>query len=310
MIDLVFLGTGSAIPTPHRNLSGVALQRKGEIFLFDCGEGTQMQFRRAGLRPGKLRYVFISHFHGDHLFGLPGLLTSLQMANLQQEVHLFGPKGIAEYVRFHQSLCSFGFDYALHIHEIEEQTPPVIWQTPEYHVEWRPLQHRIFTLGFALIEAQRPGKFDTQRADALGVPNGPARGKLQRGETIVLADGKPIRPQEVLGPPRPGLKLAYCVDTSPCAGQEQLARAADALIADSTFPQSEQHWAHQTGHSTTADAAELAVRCAVRQLFLTHFSGTVGPADLPKLTDEARVIFPHVVAATDLARFRILPPLH
>lgn len=307
MIDLIFLGTGSAVPTPHRNLSGVALQRKGEIFLFDCGEGTQMQFRRAGLRPGKLRYVFISHFHGDHLFGLPGLLTSLQMANLQQELHLFGPKGIAEYIRFHQTLCSFGFDYALHIHEITEETPPVIWRNAEYHVEWRPLQHRIFTLGFALIEASRPGKFFVQRADALGVPNGPERGRLQSGESIVRADGVVIHPHEVMGPPRPGLKLAYCVDTSPCAGQEQLAQEAEVLIADSTFPASEQNWAHQTGHSTTSDAAELAKRCGARQLFLTHFSGTIGPTDLPKLAEEARAIFPNVVAATDLARFKILP---
>lgn len=307
MIDLLFLGTGSAVPTSHRNLSGVALQRQGEIFLFDCGEGTQTQFRRAGLKPGKLRYIFISHFHGDHLFGLPGLLTSLQMAGLQQEVQLFGPKGLAEYIRFHQNLCSFGFDYALRVHEIEEQTPPVIWQAREYHVEWRPLQHRIFTLGFALIEAQRPGKFDTQRADALGVPNGPARGKLQSGESITLADGKVIHPQEVLGPPRAGLKLAYCVDTSPCAGQEQLAHEADALIADSTFPASEQEWAHQTGHSTTADAAEVAKRSGTRRLFLTHFSGTIGPTELPKLEEEARAIFPQTVAATDLARFKIFP---
>ncbi len=309
MIDLVFLGTGSAVPLSHRNLSGTALLRKGEIFLFDCGEGTQMQFRRAGLKPSKLRYIFISHFHGDHLFGLPGLLTSLQMANLRQDVHLFGPKGIAEYIRFHQALCSFGFDYTLRIHEIDEHTPPTIWQTPEYHIEWQPLQHRIFTLGFALIEGPRPGKFDAQRADGLGVPNGPERGKLQSGESIVLANGAQIHPQQVLGPPRAGLKIAYCIDTSPCTGQEQLARNADVLIADSTFPSSEQKWAHQTGHSTTTDAAEVAKRCNVQQLFLTHFSGTIGPTDLPALAEEARAIFPNTIAATDLARFKILPKL-
>lgn len=268
-----------------------------------------MQFRRAGLKPSKLRYIFISHFHGDHLFGLPGLLTSLQMANLRQDVHLFGPKGIAEYIRFHQALCSFGFDYTLRIHEIDEHTPPTIWQTPEYHIEWQPLQHRIFTLGFALIEGPRPGKFDAQRADGLGVPNGPERGKLQSGESIVLANGAQIHPQQVLGPPRAGLKIAYCIDTSPCTGQEQLARNADVLIADSTFPSSEQKWAHQTGHSTTTDAAEVAKRCNVQQLFLTHFSGTIGPTDLPALAEEARAIFPNTIAATDLARFKILPKL-
>ncbi len=307
MIDLIFLGTGSAVPLSHRNLSGAALLRHGEIFLFDCGEGTQMQFRRAGLKPGKLRYIFISHFHGDHLFGLPGLLTSLQMANLQHELHLFGPKGLAEYIRFHQTLCSFGFDYALHIHEIEQHTPAIVWQAAEYHLEWQPLQHRIFTLGFALIEASRPGKFDVQRADALGVPDGPERGRLQSGESIVLANGLQIHSQQVLGPSRPGIKIAYCVDTSPCAGQVRLAQNADALIADSTFPAGEQKWAHQTGHSTAKDAAEVAQSSGVRQLFLTHFSGTIGPAELPSLAEEARAVFPNTIAATDLARFKILP---
>jgi ribonuclease Z len=307
MVDLIFLGTGSATPTSHRNLSGTALLRQGEIFLFDCGEGTQVQFRRAGLKPGKLRYIFISHFHGDHLFGLPGLLTSLQMANLRQEVHLFGPKGIAAYIRFHQTLCGFGFDFVLHIHEIEPNSPEIIWQAPDYRIAWQPLQHRIFTLGFALIEAPRPGKFDAQRAEALGVPHGPERGRLQSGESIVLANGTQIHSEQVLGPPRPGVKIAYCVDTSPCAGQERLAQNADALIADSTFPASEQEWAHQTGHSTAKDAAETAQRCGVRQLFLTHFSGAIGPTEFPLLQEEAAAIFPDTIAATDLARFKILP---
>lgn len=307
MIDLIFLGTGSAVPMAHRNLSGTALLRNGEILLFDCGEGTQMQFRRAGLKPSKLRHIFISHFHGDHLFGLPGLLSSLQMANLKQELHLFGPKGIAAYIHFHQALCSFGFDYDLRIHEIEPHTPAIIWQATEYHVEWQPLRHRIYTLGFALIEAQRPGKFEVQKAEALGVPNGPGRGKLQSGESIVLANGAQVHPHQVLGPPRPGLKIAYCVDTSPCEGQARLAHDADALIADSTFPAKERAWAHQTGHSTTHDAAEVARASNVRQLFLTHFSGTVGPTEIPAMAEEARTIFPNAVAATDLARFKILP---
>lgn len=306
MIDLVFLGTGSAVPMAHRNLSGTVLVRNGEIFLFDCGEGTQIQFRRAGLKPSKLRHIFISHFHGDHLFGLPGLLTSLQMANLRQEVHLFGPQGIVEYIHFHQTLCNFGFDYTLRVHEIGPNTPAIVWQTPEYHIEWQPLQHRIFTLGFALIEAPRPGKFDARKAEALNVPNGPARGKLQSGESIALANGTQISPEQVLGPKRPGLKIAYCVDTVPCEGQMRLAQNADALIADSTFPASERQWAHQTGHSTTHDAAEVARANNVRQLFLTHFSGTIGPTEVPALAEEARTIFPNTVAATDLARFKIL----
>ncbi|MEK7728669.1 MAG: MBL fold metallo-hydrolase, partial [candidate division KSB1 bacterium] len=156
-------------------------------------------------------------------------------------------------------------------------------------------------------EAPRPGKFDVQRADILGVPNGPERGKLQSGESVVLADETQIHPQQVLGPPRPGLKIAYCVDTAPCEGQRLLAQNAEVLIADATFPAKEQQWAHQTGHSTTHDAAEVAQHCNVRQLFLTHFSGTVGPTEIPAMAEEARTIFPNTIAATDLARFKILP---
>ena len=307
MIELVFLGTGSAMPTAERGLSGTALVRDGEIFLFDCGEGTQMQFRRAGLRPGKLRYVFISHFHGDHLFGLPGLLTSLHMAGLRHEVRLFGPEGLRDYVLFHEKLCGFTLAFPLRIHEIGSATAKVLWRTPEYYIEWQPLQHRIFTVGYALVENPRAGKFDTAHAQQLGVPSGPERGRLQRGESVILADGRTILPQEVLGPPRPGIKIAYGLDTSPCRGQEELARNAEALIADATFPSAAREWAEQTGHSTPAQAAQVAKQCGVRKLFLTHFSGTLTAADLAAHGEEARAIFPNSVIATDLSRFAIYP---
>jgi ribonuclease Z len=307
MIEVVFLGTSSAVPTNDRNLSGVVLIRAGEIFLFDCGEGTQMQFRKAGLRPGKLRYIFISHLHGDHLFGLPGLLTSLHMAGCHQPIHLFAPVGITEYMQVHQRLCQFTLGYPLQIHEISDATPPIIWRSAEYHIEWQPLSHGIFTAGFALAEASRPGRFNLAHAEKLGVPNGPERSRLQRGESIVLSNGRRVSPEEVLGPPRPGVKIAYCVDTQPCAGAEQLARNADALIADSTFSAADAEHARETGHSTATEAAELARRCGVRQLFLTHFSGRLRQEDLPALVAEAREIFPNSTAATDLARFVIIP---
>jgi ribonuclease Z len=307
MIDIIFLGTGSAMPTPNRNLSGVALLRKGEIFLFDCGEGTQTQFRRAGLRQGKLRYIFISHFHGDHLFGLPGMLTSLQMAGLRNQLHLFGPQGLQDYILFHKKLCSFTLEFPLHIHEVQESTAEILWRTPEYCIEWQPLQHRIFTAGFALVEMPRPGKFDVARAHALGVPNGPERGRLQNGESVKLADGRTVHAHEVLGPARPGMRIAYCIDTAPCHGQERLAQNADALIADATFPSAEREWALQTGHSTASDAAQIAKKCSVQKLFLTHFSGTLSETDLVAHGEEARAIFPNSIVATDLSRFMIYP---
>lgn len=305
MLEIIFLGTGAAAPINDRNLSGTAVIRQGEIFLFDCGEGTQMQFRKAGLRPGRLRYILITHLHGDHLFGLPGLLTSLHMAGCHQQIELFGPVGIAEYMRFHEQLCQFTLGYPLTIHEISETTAAVLWQTAEYRIEWQPLSHRIFTAGFALIETSRPGRFDVARADQLGVPNGPERGRLQRGENVVLANGRRVHPEEVLGSPRPGLKLAYCLDTVPCVGAEKLAANAEALIADSTFPQADAEHAREAGHSTSSEAAQLALKSGVQKLWLTHFSGRLSREDLPALVAEARAIFPHSEAATDLARYII-----
>lgn len=307
MLDVIFLGTGAAAPINDRHLSGTAVVRQGEIFLFDCGEGTQRQFRQAGLRPGKLRYIFITHLHGDHLFGLPGLLTSLHMAGCQQQVDLFGPAGIAEYMRFHERLCQFALGYPLQIHEIAAETPTVLWRSAEYHVEWQPLMHGIFTAGFALVEASRPGRFEVARADQLGVPDGPDRGRLQRGESLVLANGHRVHPSDVLGPPRPGLKIAYCLDSVPCAGAEKLAANADVLIADSTFPGADAEHAHATGHSTATDAAQLAQKCGVRQLVLTHFSGRLTPDDLPALATEARMIFPNSSTAADLTRLKVNP---
>ncbi len=305
MIEVIFLGTGAAAPINERNLSGTAVIRQGEIFLFDCGEGTQMQYRKAGLRPGRLRYIFITHLHGDHLFGLPGLLTSLHMAGCHQQVELFGPIGIAEYIRFHQRLCQFALGYPLVIHEIAAESQSVLWRRAEYHVEWQPLEHGIFTAGFALVEADRPGRFDVSRAEQLGVPNGPERGRLQRGESIVLPNGRRVHPEEVLGPPRGGVRIAYCLDTVPCAGAEKLAANADLLIADSTFSAADTEHAHESGHSTAVDAAVLAQKCGVRQLLLTHFSGRLRQEDLPALVAEARAIFPDSSAAADLSRFAV-----
>ena len=307
MFDIVFLGTGSAIPTSRRNLSGVACIRKGSVFLFDCGEATQIQYRRAKLRPGRLRYIFISHFHGDHLFGLPGMLTSLQMSDCRQEIHIFGPKGLSDYIQFHQELCRFTINYPLVVHEIDEQTDRRLLEEDEFYIEWQPLKHRIFTAGFAVVEKPRPGKFNIERAESLGVPNGSERGELQSGKMITLENGQHVYPSDVLGPSRPGIKIAYCTDTSPCSGEKYLAHQANALIADATFPSAETTWANKTGHSTVSDAAHLAKECGVRRLFLTHFSGTIKPSELPALAEEARLIFPNSTTATDLARFTIKP---
>ncbi|MGH7598355.1 MAG: MBL fold metallo-hydrolase, partial [bacterium] len=203
--------------------------------------------------------------------------------------------------------CQFALGYPLQIHEIAAETPAELWRNADYHVEWQPLKHGIFTAGFALVEADRPGRFDVSRAEQLGVPNGPERGRLQRGESIVLPNGRRIHPEDVLGPSRPGVKIAYCLDTQPCAGAEKLAANAALLITDSTFSAVDAEHAHESGHSTAVDAAEMARKCGARQLLLTHFSGRLRQEDLRALVAEARAVFPDSNAATDLAQLKIIP---
>ena len=308
MIEVVFLGTGSAVPTRFRNLSSTALIRQGEIFLFDCGEATQIQFRRAGLRPGRLSRIFISHFHGDHLFGLPGLLTSLQMADCQQDIFLYGPEGISEYIKFHQKLCRFTLKYPLHVIEVPAGCAHMEWQEPGYRIVCRELKHRMRCLGWAIVEDPRPGKFDVEKAERLGIRPGPERGRLQKGETVVLPDGRTVRPEEVVGPPRRGHHVAYCVDTLPCEAAVELARGAELLIHDATFSDEEAEWAHQTGHSTIREAAVVAQKAGVARLALTHFSGRFMPRDESRLLQEAQSVFPNSFVARDLMRLTIEYP--
>lgn len=293
---IVFLGTGSGTPTLARYLAAVALVREGEILLFDCGEGTQMRFRRAGLRFSRLSRIFISHLHGDHVTGLPGLLMSLQMAERLAPVHLCGPPGIAELVWTLKRLLHTHFRYDL---EISEATgPQVVCDVPAYQVECAPLDHRLFCLGFALTEKDRPGEFNVAAASRLGVPAGPLFGRLQRGETIVLEGGQTVRPEQVLGPPRRGRKIAYCTDTRPCTNAVELAREADLLIHEGTFAADLAEEAKMKSHSTVAEAAEIARQAKVGRLFITHLSPRY--VDTGPLQEQAAAVFPNVIIATDL----------
>jgi ribonuclease Z len=295
---VTFLGTSSGTPTLTRNLACVAVQRSGELILFDCGEAAQIQYRRAGLPFGKLSTICISHLHGDHVTGLLGLLMSLQMADRTAPLRLCGPPGLEEYVRCCRRALHTAFAYRLEI--VETRAPRVLWETEEYAVSCRPLDHRLFCLGFALEERARPGRFQLDRARELGVPEGPLFGRLQRGETVLLPDGRAVRADQVLGPPRRGLKLAYCTDTRPTAATLELARHADLLIHEGTFAADMEVEAAAKGHSTVVQAAEIALRAGVRRLALTHISPRY--ADSGMLRDQARAVFPNTVVAEDLTR--------
>lgn len=300
-ITVVFFGTGSSRPMPHRNVSGLALVRDGASYLFDCGENTQVQMMGTGVRPGSINGIFLSHFHGDHVNGLPGLLASLGSFEREAPLPVYAPKGLKQWFALMHRLHILRSDRFTLLNEISEHG--IVFSHPEFDIIATPLKHRIECYGYALVEHDRPGRFDIERAKSLKIPPGPLYGKLHHGEAITLPDGRTIEPHEVVGPARPGLKIAYCTDTQPCEATIELARGADLLIHEATYPPGMEAEAHTRGHSTAIDAATIARKAGVRQLILTHFSQKF-PYQSPFLY-KASEIFPHIKAATDKASFEV-----
>lgn len=298
---VTFLGTGSGTPSLERNLACVAVQRQGEILLFDCGEAAQIQYRKAGLGFAPLRAIAISHLHGDHVTGLMGLLMSLHMADREEPVELYGPPGLGEYLRCNARALRTQFRYRLNLRE--EAEPAVFRDEPGYTLSSAPLDHRGLCLGFRLEERPRPGRFDLERARALGLPSGPLYGRLQRGEAVTLDDGRVVQPEEVVGPPRPGAVVVYCTDTRPCENAVHLARGADLLIHEGTFDATMGAEARRKAHSTVVEAARVAEEAGARELWITHVSPRYGDDRL--LLEQAQAVFPNTRIARDLARVEV-----
>jgi len=300
MFDVTVLGSGASLPTLRRQTTAVAVQREGDLFLLDCGEGTQMQWRRAGLRFSKLRAICISHLHGDHVNGLVGFLQTLALSGREQPLDAIGPPGLRGLIDAARRHVGLRLSYPLEV--IESEGGAVI-EADEYTVSCRPLDHGIATLGFRIEEADRPGHFDVVAAHRLGVPEGPLFGRLQRGDTVELDDGTVVEPSQVLGSARSGSTLAYCVDTRPCAGAVELARGADLFIGDSTFTEELSVEARQRGHSTARQAAEMAVQAGALRLLLIHVSARYH--DPRALLDEARAVFSGAEVAHDLMKLQV-----
>ena len=300
-VRVVFLGTGSGKPMPHRNVSSVALFRDGKIYMFDCGEATQIQLSRSSLRPGALEAIFLTHFHGDHVNGLPGFVGSLTLNRREDALDIYGPSGLNHWFKTLRDLHILWPSFPVHAHEHSEAG--VVMKRSDFRVEIHRLRHRVETWGYAFIEDDRPGRFDVEAAKKLGVPSGPLYGRLQQGETVELDDGRTIEPDQVLGPSRPGLKIAYVTDTAPCDGAMELAKDADLLIHEATYPAGNEKLAHERGHSTAADAAHCARKAGARKLVMTHLSQKyIRPNDF---LAGARDIFPETAVAQDLMEVEI-----
>jgi len=291
-LDLVFFGTSGSVPTAQRAPSALLLRRGGERLLFDCGEGTQRQMLRSTVGLVELREVFISHFHADHYLGLPGMLKTFALRGRELPLTIYGPPGLKEL--FGALRRIFGkLPYPL---ELVELKPGDVLERGDYNLVTFPVAHAVQSLGFALVEHPRPGRFDVDAADALGVPSGPARGLLQAGESITLEDDTVVTPDEVLGPPRPGRKIVLSGDTGPSATVLEAARGAEVLVHEATFLDEERERAQETGHATALEAAELARDAEVGLLALTHLSNRYFG---PEAAREARTIFPETVVPKD-----------
>jgi ribonuclease Z len=299
-MKVIPLGTSSGRPTLRRNVSALAVAREAEWLLFDCGEGTQTQIARSGLSPNRLSGVFITHLHGDHFNGLPGLLSTMGLDQRTRELALRGPRGIREYRETLERLKVSFVTYPIDLKELSAISElAVIYEASEYIVSARQLDHRLFAVGYRVDERARPGRFDVDRARQLGVPEGPLWGRLQSGEAVELEKGRVVHPSEVLGPERPGKSVAYCLDTRPCASAMELARGVDLLVHEATYTEEFAVEAREYGHSTAAQAAQTARDAGAQRLLITHFS-TRFP-DTASLLEEAQAIFPNTVAAEDLA---------
>jgi ribonuclease Z len=306
-LQITFLGTSAGVPTRARNVSSVALRlpQRAEVWLFDCGEATQHQLQRTPIRISQISRIFITHLHGDHLFGLMGLLATCGLAGQGQEIHLYGPEGLREYVRVCSQISRTALSDTLKIHTVE---PGLIHREEDFSVTCRPLKHRIPSFGYRVTERDRPGKFDVERAHALGIPPGPLYGRLKQGESVELADGRVAHGGELIGETLAGRSVVYCTDTIYCQDAVTLSEGADALIHEATFAEQDEPLAVQSMHSTAAMAARVASEAGVRHLLITHFSPRYTPdaAVTPEaLLAQARAVFPRTDMARDLMSFEV-----
>ena len=291
-LDLVFLGTAGSMPTAQRAPTALLLRRGGEKLLFDCAEGTQRQLLRSVVGLPELTEVFLTHFHADHYAGLPTMMKTFSLRGRDVPLTIYGPAGLMELFATLKRI----FGRLTYPYDLVELRPGEALERGEYLLETFRTEHGVSGLGYALVELPRPGRFDVDVADSLGVPAGPERGRLQRGEAVTLGDGRAVAPADVLGPPRPGRKIVISGDTAPAPTVLEAAREADVLVHEATFCEDERERARETSHSTAADAAELARLADVRLLALTHLSPRYFASDVAR---EARAIFPETVVPRD-----------
>ncbi|WP_269611229.1 ribonuclease Z [Prochlorococcus marinus] len=305
-MQVTFLGTSSGVPTLTRNVSAMVLKppQRSDLWLFDCGEGTQHQFIRSNLKLSQIKKIFITHMHGDHVYGLPGLLASIGLAGSSSGIELYGPEPLKNFIDSCLFNSSSRLSYSLKFHKVENSAiqKEILFEDSDLEVKAAPLKHRIPSFAYRVDQKSRPGRFNIDKAKSQKIPPGPVYAALQRGEEVRLEDGRTFSGKEFCGPSRTGISLVYCTDTVYTESAIEISREADLLIHEATYAYQETEMAYQRGHSTATMAAQIAAKANVNQLILTHLSPRYTPGNETSpndLLNEAKAIFPNTQLAKD-----------
>lgn len=301
-MELLFLGTGSGVPSKQRNVTSIALKlldERNSVWLFDCGEGTQQQILHTTLKPRKIDKIFITHLHGDHIYGLPGLLASRAFQGGDGPLTIYGPVGIERFVRTALKISGTYLKYPLNFQEMKQEG--IVYKDDQFTVTCQELKHGIQSFGYRIEEASRPGMLQAEKVKAAGIPFGPLYGKLKKGETITLEDGRVFNGQDFIDEPQNGRIITILGDTKKTANSAALAKDADVLVHESTFDHENRHLAKDYNHSTNVEAAETAKAANVKQLLLTHISARFLPKDVHHLEKEAQKTFPNTTVMKDFS---------
>ena len=305
-MNITFLGTSSGVPTLNRNVSSLALKlsQSSEVFLFDCGEGTQHQLMRSNIKSSQIKKIFITHMHGDHIYGLPGLLATLGLSGNSKGIEIYGPSELRGFLKsaLSSSFCKLSFP--LHFVEVENYAPEnkILFENDKLKIHCARLKHKIPAYGYRVSEKDKPGIFDIKKAESMKIAPGPIYSELQKGRKVILEDGRSFDGKEFCGPPRRGESFVYCTDTFFSEAAVALSKNADLLVHESTFSQEDENMAYEKLHSTTIMAAKTALLSNAKKLIITHLSprytnkSVITPSDLLK---EAQNVFPNTHLAKD-----------
>ena len=307
-MEILFLGTGAGVPSKSRNVSSLVLKLLNELnetWLFDCGEGTQHQILKTTLKPGKVKNIFITHMHGDHIFGLPGFLSSRSFqGGDNQPITIYGPPGIEQYINASLKYSKSNLLYKVNIVELDPKGGE-IQLNKGWKVKYLPLQHNILSFGYRIEEPKSDGVLLVDKLKEYNIPNGPIFGKLKNGKTVTLEDGTELDGKDFVGEAQPGKVIAIIGDTRPNANIGKLAEEADVLVHEGTHAKGENKMANRYFHSTVEQAAQVAKQSKVKQLYLNHISSRYLGADVKQLEKDARSIFKQTKVAYDLNEFEI-----